>query len=60
MAGNYAPFLVRISEELLGKLKQLAAVHKRSANKEMEFALEQYVAAYEKEHGSISPSQGEE
>ena len=54
MANYYTPFFLRISEELLGKLKQLAAVHKRSANKEMEFALEQYVAAYEKDHGSIS------
>ena len=34
-------------------MKQLAAAHKRSANKEIEFALEQYVAAYEQEHGSI-------
>lgn len=59
MAGNYTPFLIRVSEELLGKLKQLAAVHKRSANKEMEFALEQYVAAYEKEHGSLSLPQEE-
>ena len=59
MANYYTPFSLRVSEDLLGKLKQLAAVHKRSANKEMEFALEQYVAAYEKEHGSISLPQEE-
>lgn len=35
-------------------MKQIAAAHKRSANKEIEFALEQYVTVYEKEHGSIS------
>ena len=52
-------YVATSGEELLGKLKQLAAVHKRSANKEMEFALEQYVAAYEKEHGSLSLPQGE-
>ena len=46
-------FSLRVSEELLDKVKQLAAAHKRSANKEIEFALEQYVAAYEQEHGSI-------
>ena len=38
----------------MGKVRQIAAAHKRSANKEIEFALEQYVAAYEKEHGDIS------
>lgn len=59
MANYYTPFSLRVSEELLGKLKQLAAVHKRSANKEMEFALEQYVAAYENEHGTISLPQEE-
>ena len=53
MANYYTPFSLRISEELLDKVKQIAAAHKRSANKEMEFALEQYVAAYEKEHGAI-------
>ena len=53
MANYYTPFSLRVSEELLDKVKQLAAAHKRSANKEIEFALEQYVAAYEKEHGSI-------
>ena len=53
MANYYTPFSLRVSEELLDKVKQLAATHKRSANKEIEFALEQYVAAYEKEHGSI-------
>lgn len=54
MANYYTPFSLRVSEELLGKVKQIAAAHKRSANKEIEFALEQYVAAYEKEHGGIS------
>ncbi len=54
MANYYTPFSLRVSEELLGKVRQIAAAHKRSANKEIEFALEQYVAAYEKEHGDIS------
>ena len=54
MANYYTPFSLRVSEELLGKVRQIAAAHKRSANKEIEFALEQYVAADEKEHGDIS------
>ena len=53
MANYYTPFSLRVSEELLDKVKQLAAAHKRSTNKEIEFALEQYVAAYEQAHGSI-------
>ena len=53
MANYYTPFSLRVSEELLDKVKQLAAAHKRSANKEIEFALEQYVSAYEQEHESI-------
>lgn len=54
MANYYTPFSLRVSEELLDKMKRIAAAHKRSANKEIEFALEQYVAVYEKEHGSVS------
>ena len=31
MANYYTPFSLRVSEELLDKVKQLAAAHKRSA-----------------------------
>ena len=50
MANYFQPFSLRISEELLDKVKQIAKENKRSANKEIEFVLEQYVAAYEAEH----------
>ena len=54
MAGNYyTPFSLRISETLLDKIKVIAKENKRSANKEMEFILEQYVARFEKECGTI-------
>ena len=47
MAGNYyTPFSLRISESLMEKIKQIAKENKRSTNKEIEFALEQYVAQY--------------
>ena len=47
MAGNYyTPFSLRISESLLEQIKAIAKVNKRSANKEIEFALEQYAAQY--------------
>ena len=46
MANYYTPFSLRISEELLGKIKQIAVQNKRSANKEIEFVLERYVREY--------------
>ena len=54
MANYYAPFSLRVSEELLGKIKYIAAQNKRSANKEIEFVLEQYVREYEQEKGTIT------
>lgn len=53
MANYYTPFSLRISEELLTKVKYIASENKRSANKEIEFLLEQYIKAYESEHGRI-------
>ena len=53
MANYYAPFSLRVSEELLDKIKHIAAQHKRSANKEIEFVLEQYVHQYEQTHGPL-------
>ncbi len=55
MPGNYfSPFSLRISEELLEKIKFIAASNKRSANKEIEFILENAVKDYEKINGEIS------
>ena len=55
MPGNYfSPFSLRISEELLEKIKFIAAINKRSANKEIEFILENAVKDYEKNNGEIS------
>lgn len=50
MGQYYTPFSLRISEELLTKVKAIAVKNKRSANKEIEYALEQYVNIYEREH----------
>ncbi len=48
MYGNYfSPFSLRISEELLNKIKSIAHANSRSANKEIEFILKQYVHQYE-------------
>ncbi len=54
MSGNYyTPFSLRVSENLLDKIKIIAQENKRSANKEIEFALTQYVKKYEAENGKI-------
>ena len=53
MGNYYSPFSLRVSEELLEKVKKIAGMNKRSANKEIEFIIEQYVKHYEAEHGVI-------
>ena len=54
MAGNYyQPFSLRISEELLDKVKYIANKNKRSTNKEIEFIIETAVEQYEKNNGKI-------
>ena len=58
--GNYyTPFSLRISEELLAKIKVIAVRNKRSANKEMEYALERYVEAFEERHGEVQIDGGD-
>ena len=47
MGNYYPPYSLRVSEVLMDKIKQIAKENKRSANKEIEYALEQYVKAYE-------------
>ncbi|MDO4315593.1 MAG: Arc family DNA-binding protein [Oscillospiraceae bacterium] len=54
MANYYSPFSLRVSEEIIEKMKRIAAANHRSANKEMEVALERYIAAYERENGMIA------
>jgi len=54
MAGNYySPFSLRVSDELLYKLKYIAKKNMRSANKEAEYALLKYVEEYERKKGEI-------
>ena len=53
MGNYYSPFSLRVSEELLSKIKAIADRNHRSANKEIEFVLAQYAEEYEKENGKI-------
>lgn len=59
MGNYYSPFSLRVSEELISKIKSVARHNKRSANKELEYAIEKYVAEYEKENGKIDLSKEE-
>lgn len=61
MSGNYyQPFSLRVSETLLDKIKFIANQNKRSANKEIEFILENYVREYEEAHGIITTDNDEQ
>ena len=52
--GNYfQPFSLRVPEEIIEKIKLIAVQNKRSANKEMEFALQRYIDEWEKKNGEI-------
>ena len=53
MANYFTPFSLRVSEELLDKVKVIAAENKHSTNKEIEFVLEQYVREYEAKNSEI-------
>lgn len=53
MGNYYPPFSLRVSEEIIAKMKAIGRAHRRSATKEMEVALEAYIAAYERDHGEI-------
>ena len=51
---SYLPqYTLRIPEDTMNKLKYIAERSGRSANKEMEFALERYVEAFEERHGEV-------
>lgn len=45
----------RITDEtILEKMGEIAKIHKRTRNQEVEWALDKYVKDYEAEHGSIT------
>ena len=53
MGNYYAPFSLRVSEEMMDKIKMIAQENKRSANKEIELVLERYIKKYEALNGEI-------
>lgn len=53
MATDKRQFTLRLQEENFEKIKFIAEVNKRSITMEIEYALEKYIAEFEKKHGSI-------
>ena len=51
---NFPSYALRIPPETLNRLKFIAEYNGRSANKEIEQLILQHIAAYERQHGSIS------
>ena len=56
MKPDYVKFTLRIESELFEKFRCIADAHARSANREHETAIKQYVSEYEKENGEIGKS----
>ena len=50
---------LRVSEDLIERVKKIAFLHKRSVNKEIEYIIEEYVTLWEKAN-SIDSSDSEE
>lgn len=56
MRQDNVPFSLRIPKPLLARLKALARHNKRSANREAELIIEQYLDRWENEHPSNEPN----
>lgn len=54
MATDKRPTMLRLPEKTYEKIRYLAYLQKRSLNMQIEYALETYIANYEKKHGPIS------
>ena len=50
-----APFSVRIEKEIMDKMRILAKENGRSLNKQIEFAVKQYLKVYEAENVEVKP-----
>jgi len=44
------PYPLRLEDEVMEKMKQIAKENGRSVNKEIEFALKKYIQAYQAEN----------
>ena len=56
MKPDYVNFTLRLESELFVNFRFIADALARSANRELETAIKQYVSEYEKENGEIGKS----
>lgn len=49
-----APFSVRIEKNIMDKMRILAKENGRSLNKQIEYAVKQYLKVYEAENGEVN------
>ena len=57
MGVQETPYSLRLSHEVMQKIRVLAARDKRSVNMQLCVAVEYYLEQYEKEHGTIPVEQ---
>lgn len=57
MGVQQTPYSLRLEPELMEKIKQTANKNRRSLNKEIELAVQNYVDEYEQAHGPLSPTE---
>lgn len=50
MKSQANPYPLRLEDEVMEKMKQIAKENGRSVNKEIEFALKKYIQAYQAEN----------
>ena len=55
-----APFSVRIEKNVMDKMRILAKENGRSLNKQIEYAVKQYLKAYEAENGEVKQDKAEQ
>ena len=53
MSTDKRPFTMRMQPDNFEKIRIIAATNKRSIAMQIEFLIEECIAAYEKEHGAI-------
>lgn len=59
MPSQLPKFTFRVDAEILEKLRYIAENNFRTVNKELEMLVNQHIAKYEAEHGSIPLSKAE-
>ncbi|MBB6672634.1 Arc family DNA-binding protein [Cohnella nanjingensis] len=53
MATDKRQFTLRLNDEVFEKIKLIASKNKRSLTMHIEYVIEQHIAEYEKENGTI-------